>query len=216
VGCGNTATGGTAIDVADDGGGRRLGALVHRTANGSGTVTCANMKLHWDLAAADIPSPDDIDLTVMGVEIVYIPEGAFYLGSGGTESNHFYAAPDTTAPFLVTGEAEIAVGDDPGNLQATGALNGGPIPADYPKGFAAFYCMKYEITEGQYVDFLNLLDPGISAGFFPNNTGNLSHTIAAAAGGGFETAAPDRAAMENAPFASLSYPHGGRGVRTTP
>jgi formylglycine-generating enzyme required for sulfatase activity len=31
------------------------------------------------------------------------------------------------------------------------------LNADYPKGYAAFYCMKYEISQGQYRDFLNAL-----------------------------------------------------------
>jgi len=31
------------------------------------------------------------------------------------------------------------------------------LPAKFPKGFAAFYCMRTELTEGQYVDFLNTL-----------------------------------------------------------
>lgn len=193
TGAGHTPTGGTAIDVPDDGGGTRLGVFVHRSATGTGTVTCTNMRLRWDLAAAGIPSPDDIDVTVLAVEMVYIPEGAFYLGSGGTEGAHFYAAPDVTTPFLVTGEAEITIGSDPGNLSATGAIFTGSIPEEYPKGFAAFYCMKYEVTEGQYVDFLNLLDPAIAGDHFPNAAGSQRHTIAATAGGGFETSAPDRA-----------------------
>jgi hypothetical protein len=189
---GHTATGATVIDVADDGGGKRLGAFVRRNATGSGTVTCTNMRLHWDLAAAGLPSADDIDITVMGVEMVYISQGAFYLGSGGEELNHFYAAPDTAAAYLVTSEAEITIGDSAGDLQATGGVNGGPVPADYPKGFGAFYCMKYEMTEGQYVDFLNLLDASIAATFFPNSGGALRHTIVASAGG-YESSAPDRA-----------------------
>ena len=201
---GHTPTGGTAIDVPDDGGGTHFGAFVHRNAAGSGTVTCTDMKLRWDLAAAGLPSADDIDVTVMGVEMVYIPEGEFYLGSGGTEGGHFYAPPDSGAPFLVTSEAEITIGSDPGNINATSALGAGSIPAAFPKGFAAFYCMKYEITEGQYVDFLNLLDPGIVSYYFQNQAGNNRHTIAEAAGGGFESSAPDRA---------CGYLHWGRLIR---
>lgn len=33
----------------------------------------------------------------------------------------------------------------------------GVIPAAFPKGYSAFYCMKYEISQKQYVDFLNTL-----------------------------------------------------------
>ncbi|MFK8163382.1 MAG: SUMF1/EgtB/PvdO family nonheme iron enzyme, partial [Lewinella sp.] len=33
----------------------------------------------------------------------------------------------------------------------------GPIPAAFPKGFAAFYSMKYEMSQSQYVAFFNTL-----------------------------------------------------------
>lgn len=188
----HTATGGTVIEVADDGDGRRLGAFVHRSAAGSGTTTCTAMRLRWDLAAAGIPSAEDLDITVMGIEMVHIPGGAFRVGSGGTESNHFHEDGDADAPFRIESEAALAVGTGPGSLQATGALVQQEVPAGFPKGHAAFYCMKYEVSEGQYVDFLNLLDPGISANYFPNAT-NFRHTIQQAAGGGYETAAEDRA-----------------------
>ncbi|RYZ16793.1 MAG: hypothetical protein EOP49_51320, partial [Sphingobacteriales bacterium] len=34
----------------------------------------------------------------------------------------------------------------------------GTIPAEYPKGFNAFWMMKYEFSKQQYLDFLNTLD----------------------------------------------------------
>ena len=33
--------------------------------------------------------------------------------------------------------------------------NGSIIHANFPRGFNAFYCMKYEITQGEYLQFLN-------------------------------------------------------------
>ena len=33
--------------------------------------------------------------------------------------------------------------------------NGSAITANFPRGFNAFYCMKYEITQGEYLQFLN-------------------------------------------------------------
>jgi formylglycine-generating enzyme required for sulfatase activity len=36
-------------------------------------------------------------------------------------------------------------------------IGSGQIPAEYPKGYNAFYIMKYEITQGQYTEFLNML-----------------------------------------------------------
>ncbi len=192
---GHTATGGSVIETAADlGDGRCMGVFLHRSGTGSGTFSCPGTQLLWDIAAEGLPTDDEIDLTVIGIEMVYIPEGAFYLGSGGTEINRFYAAPDTDAPYLVTSEAAITVGSDPGNLNATGEIYAGSILAAFPKGYAAFYCMKYEITEGQFVTFLNLLDPTVAAStYYPNKTGISRHTVTEAGGGGYETAAPDRA-----------------------
>jgi len=45
------------------------------------------------------------------------------------------------------------------SVGSTGALND-----DYPTGYEAFYCMKYDLTQGQYVDFVNSLPPDVAAG----------------------------------------------------
>ena len=69
-------------------------------------------------------------------------------------------------PFRIVNENALAVGDSAEQLfynkriftSTNGAGDGlGPIPVAFPKGYAAFYGMKYEITQGQYVDFLNTL-----------------------------------------------------------
>ena len=61
----------------------------------------------------------------------------------------------------MTSEAAINVGTTTGYLYyATGTNYGdasGPIPAAYPKGYGGFYCMKYEISQGEYADFLSTL-----------------------------------------------------------
>ncbi|MFN4123885.1 MAG: hypothetical protein ACK4GL_11345, partial [Flavobacteriales bacterium] len=44
-----------------------------------------------------------------------------------------------------------------GTSSLTTHLRHPAIIAGFPKGFNSFYCMKYEITQGQYVHFLNLL-----------------------------------------------------------
>jgi len=77
---GHTATGETTIEVADDGGGQILGAFVYRPVEGSGSVTCSNMSLHWGYLSDGLASTSELDLAVFGVEMVYTPEGAFSLG----------------------------------------------------------------------------------------------------------------------------------------
>ena len=98
----------------------------------------------------------------MAVEMVYIPEVAFYAGSGGSEDGHFHVGNDVNTPYLITSEGQITIGTGVGELYyLSGTYSGdqtGPIPAAFPKGYAAFYCMKYEITQEQYKEFLNCLD----------------------------------------------------------
>ena len=70
--------------------------------------------------------------------------------------------PTTTNTYSVSSEAEITVGTGAGNLYYPNpySFSGdrtGPVPAAFPKGYNAFYCMKYEISQQQYVDFLNSL-----------------------------------------------------------
>ncbi|HUS47678.1 MAG TPA: hypothetical protein VM098_06140, partial [Phycisphaerae bacterium] len=39
----------------------------------------------------------------------------------------------------------------------------GTLNDDFPTGYDAFYCMKYDLTQGQYADFLNSLPPDVAA-----------------------------------------------------
>ena len=94
--------------------------------------------------------------------MVYVTSGAYKLGSGGTESGHFYDGTPTN-PYNVASEGSITVTSNSapaaGTLSyASGGDQNGPIPAAFPKGFNAFWIMKYESSQQQYVDFLNNLD----------------------------------------------------------
>lgn len=92
-----------------------------------------------------------LDIRVFGIEMVYIPEGAFYAGDGASK----YSFIDTTnqKPYLLTAESEPL--SQLGSLEKNAPA--GNIPASFPKGFGAFYCMKYEISQQQFTDFLNSL-----------------------------------------------------------
>ena len=47
------------------------------------------------------------------------------------------------------------------------------IPSSFPKGYAGIYCMKYEITQKQYVDFFNTLS---TANTTQKNARNLANS----------------------------------------
>ena len=146
-----------------------LGAFLHRDADGIGTFTKTGVQLKWNYAqnfktgATPIGSSDVMDVQVYAIEMVYVPQGAYYLGTGGTEYGAFFTYPTVTNPYQIISEASITVGTGAGNLYYDNSLTGqigdrnGPIPATFPKGYTAFYCMKYEVSQQGYVDFLNSL-----------------------------------------------------------
>jgi formylglycine-generating enzyme required for sulfatase activity len=68
-------------------------------------------------------------------------------------------------PYRVDSEAPISIGPDAEHLyyldarflsdDFTSGDKTGTLAVDFPKGYAGFYQMKYEVTQQQYVDFLN-------------------------------------------------------------
>ncbi|MEI6165666.1 MAG: SUMF1/EgtB/PvdO family nonheme iron enzyme [bacterium] len=138
-----------------------LGLFVRRSAEGVGTTSVQNVKVVWNFAPSNLAPTNIVRVNAYAVEMVYVAPGSFYVGSGGSGVSEFYQYPDTNTPFLITNEAAITVGAATGNLHYAiskfGGDQGSPIPAAFPKGFNAFYCMKYELTEGQWVDFFNTL-----------------------------------------------------------
>lgn len=154
---GNTAPSGSTITTPTDG----KGVFIYKSAVAIGTNTWTAAQLRWNYGADGVLDADLLEVYVSGIEMVYIPSAAFYVGSGGGEPSAFYTYPTTTNPYQITSEGAITVGTAAGNLyypfSASGGDQAGPIPAAFPKGFNPFYIMKYEITQEQYVEFLNKL-----------------------------------------------------------
>lgn len=154
----HTAPAGSTISVPSGG----IGAFIHRSSAGTGTFNLTDVQLRWDYGVNGIPDDAMIQVQVFAIEMVYVPQGSFSVGSGGNGFAEFYTHT-SNVPFVISSEGQITVGTSNGNLYypnlntITGGDRQGPIPAAFPKGFNAFYCMKYEISQGQYRDFLNCL-----------------------------------------------------------
>ena len=134
------------------------------------------------------------NLQIFALEMAYVPEGPFEVGaSGQNPRNRLFAYTgkdvtrtersfqtdysdfaDNTPPYRITGPGAIPTGRQPGKLWAAGLTpeDGGEIPASFPNGFAAFYCMKDVISQGQYVAFLNTLtDAQAKKRYYPDGHG---------------------------------------------
>lgn len=143
----------------DDG----LGVFVQPAIAHRGSISCT-----IDL---ELTMPDDFDWSVhtaevIAIEMVYIPAGAFWIGDSHPDAlaHAAFHTAGTPAPFHVTSEAAIHIGDEPGQITYDNAdmphYRGdqqGPIPETFPKGTEAFYIMKYEISQGEYATFLNTI-----------------------------------------------------------
>jgi len=160
----------TAFNAATNPG---LGAFIYRSADGNGTNTWTGAKLRWNYGANGISDANAglAEIRVFAIEMVYVPQGSFYVGTGANpaEVSTFTAANNTSGasvPFQITSTAPTIQGNNAGsssaNLSARGALDltgttTANLATGFPTGYSAFYCMKYEISQQGYVDFLNSL-----------------------------------------------------------
>jgi formylglycine-generating enzyme required for sulfatase activity len=144
----------------------RRGAFLFRT-KGEGDVVSDNVRLVWDWGADGLAEAmlRTVRIRVFGVEMVYVPEGPHCIGDpGGAEGpdNCFYAYGDGGA-YWIRSEEPITVDAQPGRLYCDQdnprSRDDVPftLPEAFPKGYKAFWCMKYELGSQQYVDFLNTL-----------------------------------------------------------
>lgn len=154
-----------AISAATDG----TGVFLYRSADGTGSINWDEVRLRWNYGTDGLADACEVTVKIFAIEMVYVPQSNFFLGSGGTAIGEFEAAT-SGSPLLITSDGSLTLGGGGagslGNNNATGQASGGDdfndvssqtLPIAYPLGFDAFYCMKYEITNQQYAEFLNTL-----------------------------------------------------------
>lgn len=127
------------VDAVTDG----KGAFVYRSANGGGNIANTSVTLKLNVTGVDYAN---LNFKVFGIEMVNIPQGSFTVGDG--------ASGGAFTQYTVLNENA---------LTSSSIGTGNAAPAAFPKGYKAFYSMKYEITQEQYVDFLNTLTYGQQA-----------------------------------------------------
>jgi formylglycine-generating enzyme required for sulfatase activity len=129
------------------------------------------MQLRWNYGSNGIADGQAVDINVFAVEMVLVPGGSFQVGDGTTTSvQGQFRNGSTNTPLTIISEAALTLGGSAnGNLannNSSGMITADDfnnttsqlLPAAFPKGFNAFYCMKYEISQQQWIDFFNVLD----------------------------------------------------------
>jgi formylglycine-generating enzyme required for sulfatase activity len=122
------------VDPVTDG----KGVFIRRSALGGGNIGSTSITLKMTIPAGTY------NYKVFGIEMVNVPQGNFEVGDGTSVSS--YNSTTITATSQSSGLSPATLG---------GASVA--VPAAFPMGYNAFYSMKYEITQEQYVEFLNTL-----------------------------------------------------------
>ncbi|MEG2340195.1 MAG: SUMF1/EgtB/PvdO family nonheme iron enzyme [Odoribacter sp.] len=156
-----------------------VGLFVYRNTTGAGQASTM-VRLLVDINEGDLrpfyqATYDDfksgkIDISVAAIEMVFVPRGLFYIGDGFS-TNAFSSESNT--PYLVENEKAQSCRVRWGNQQD---LQKNPVELKrlYPKGYEGFYGMKYEISQEQYVYFLNKLPYGEQKKRIRNDLDKLS------------------------------------------
>jgi len=140
------------------------------TSDGKGAFchTGVNQTLRWAVGTDEtgIDGTQTFKVRVFAIEMVLIPTGPFWVGSGGTESGSFTDgswSSGATIPFTITSQGALTINTGAGNLWGTSTSGdntigpAGATDANFPNGYQGFYIMKYELSQGQYRNFLNTL-----------------------------------------------------------
>lgn len=130
-----------------------VGAFLFPQMNGAADVTDKGVALVLSeltgISMDDALSADKVEFSIHLIEMVLMPEGAFYAGDGKAKNTIWSVENDKKGQAALidkAGSLAINAGDDYLTLGET-----------YPKGYSGFYAMKYELSQAQYVDFLNKL-----------------------------------------------------------
>jgi formylglycine-generating enzyme required for sulfatase activity len=153
-----------------------VGVFIYRDSNASSsTFTVNNASLWWNYSQDGVATNDTIDIRVFAIEMVYIPQGNFFAGDNAASSASLKQGSSDNDPWYIGSEAAFSVGNQAGAGTGIGETNSEfyyvsqgnsgeaatgsafTIPAEFPKGYKAFYMMKGELSQGQWVTFFNTL-----------------------------------------------------------
>jgi formylglycine-generating enzyme required for sulfatase activity len=149
----------------------RPGAMIYRNTGGSGTFNATGIQIQWPYSTQSVSDANALtaQLRVFAIEMVFIPQGNYFVGGATSARNQMY--DPSTQPIQITGTSYSSVFNFQygGMTHRVHGANGLDIDGnqtmstyptdnqDYPTGWTSFWIMKYEISQGQYVDFLNTL-----------------------------------------------------------
>ena len=131
-----------------------VGFFVYRSSAGSGDAS-TTFRFKWQYPPSldrTVFESNQVFLMAQGIEMVYIPYGAYTLGDGA--SNLSFTSPSGGGIDITSNEnVEYSILGNSSPASGVGLHGSG----SYPAGYEGFYIMKYELSQEQYVAFVNTL-----------------------------------------------------------
>lgn len=159
IGADHTTSAPLQVDPVTDG----KGVFIRRSALGGGNIASTSVTLKMTIPAGTY------NYKVCGIEMVNVPQGDFELGDGAAASRYNSILVNATSQSSGISAAVL------GGASVT-------VPSTFPVGYNAVYCMKYEVTQEQYVEFLNTLTYTQQASRTVNDPISAAGTYALASG----------------------------------
>ena len=181
---GGSVGAGAALTAASD----NKGVFLNHTANSA--YWTAGATVTWNFSADGVSFSNTAVVKVFAISMVRVPAGSFVYMAGGSANANY----NTPANYNGGLQATIT---GPGTAIGTGTndLPSG-APVGWPNGYNGFYIGRYEITQGQYADFLNTL-PSASATARHEAATDSGHNMTNAGTYPNKYAAADRNAAKN-------------------
>lgn len=129
--------------------GQNVGFFLYRDDTGSG-VSETSCFVKWRYPSwikEAMFASNQVFIMAQGIEMVYIPFGAYSLGD--EVSDNCFCGEDGKTPFSVNSPDDLDFRTTSSDLISLSEV--------YPNGYDGFYMMKYELSQEQYVSFLNNL-----------------------------------------------------------
>lgn len=140
------------IDATAD----KKGVFIYRRSNGFGPIPTTTITLKMDT----IYDLNFWNFQVFGIEMVHVNQGDFTIGNNHTATLGF-GNNGATGTFQIDQTTQLLPAGSIRGITSNYPTTVGyhpEIPANFPNGYHAFYCMKYEISQEQYCSFLNSLN----------------------------------------------------------
>jgi formylglycine-generating enzyme required for sulfatase activity len=131
--------------------------------NAVGNVTTQTITLKLGATNPNVlPTSDDTNdnFKVIGIEMVYVPQGDFFIGDGRANNTNNFSAGNTNQPLRITNTIQNTNGLGAYTNYTNAPAYGCPVPlsTNFPLGYNGMFVMKYELLQGQFVEYLNTLN----------------------------------------------------------